>query len=132
MKQLLILIVAIALIGGICLQNINAGYNIHQKKEAEKEYKQLDNMIVNIQDAIKDLNTVKKKKEVSPDNCWLATTSVTLDGTMYVISADNVLVKHIEVNISGKVTDLIRDELKVLLKKHLGVLKRKRDSINVE
>ncbi len=132
MKRVIIGLMIVVL-AGLYLPNTYAGYNVHQKAEAEKEYKQLSKLVDNIEEALRDMDKIKEKPVSMSSHGDLAiysaatttvTWSVTLGGGGYG--------DHVEVEICEAVANSIRNELKVLLQDRLKEFKRQRKEINVD
>lgn len=90
-----------------------------------KEYERLSWLIENIEKAVKDFDRVNKVE----DNCTIYTDTLTAIG--YTISNTQPVEKQVDIVLNSNVSELIREDMKVILKKHLTKLKKQRNALEV-
>ena len=94
--------------------------------KATKEYERLQSLIDNIEQALKDLTKTTKIGGVTVlGSCILSGYVVTPDVT------DGSQIRTIDISLNSFVSELIRDDMRGLLSKHLFELKEKQESLEV-
>ena len=132
LKYISLLIIILVVVFSLTT-NATAGYNVHQKAEAEREYKELDELCKGVSEAITNLEKRRKEMVATRNGTnLLVANAFNISCASIATTWNEESYRHIAVDISGEVADLIRDELRDILKKHLKVLEKKRDSINVD
>lgn len=90
-----------------------------------KEYERLSRLIENIEKAVKDFDRVNEIK----DNDIYADCNITLKGgTVFFVTTTG---RHADVFLNSDVSELIREDMKAVLKKHLAKLKKQRNALEV-
>ena len=93
-----------------------------------KEYKRLDSLIVEIEKAIKDFDSVN----TVVNNCLLATGSTTLGySSDCCLEGFGQTTKRVNVCLGSELSKLVCDDVKSVLKKHLAELKLQRDGLEI-
>lgn len=110
-------------------------YSVHEKAKAEEKYEEICSMIENIEKALCDMKQIEEKNETPTAGILSFSNSVHLNKGVWTVSSEGreemSVVRHIDVTLNGQVADLIRDELRVILKAKLKDLIAERSSITV-
>ena len=95
-----------------------------------KEYERLTRVIRSIENAIKDFDKIE-------NNILCTNGSITLGGgTGFFTTNDGIVPsqpteKPVNVFLNDEVSELVRDDIKAVLKKHLAELKKQRDELEI-
>lgn len=98
-----------------------------------KEYERLTRVIRSIENAIKDFDKINKIE----NNILCTNGSITLGGgTGFFTTNDGIVPsqpteKPVNVFLNDEVSELVRDDIKAVLKKHLAELKKQRDELEI-
>lgn len=97
-----------------------------------KEYERLGRLIENIEKALKDFDKINK---VEGNVIYNDGTLTFNGGTILGSAMDNLpsqpIKKRVDVFLSDAVSELIREDMKTVLKKHLAKLKKQRNALEV-